>query len=102
MDRYNVRFVKWFSGGHGEFAITIGQTAYYSCSAEQVTPTWRAHEDEHKAQFRRLGLLGFFQKYVREYLQQRFRGLSHWDAYKAISLEVEAREAAARITAMPA
>ena len=37
-------------------------------------------------------------QYVGDYLKGRFRGLSHWDAYRAVRLEQEAR-AAARLIA---
>lgn len=45
------------------FAVTIGQTTYYSCSQSLVDNEWRRHEDCHKAQWRSEGNMKFFFKY---------------------------------------
>ncbi len=58
-----------------------------------------AHELVHVEQYRRLGLFRFLARYVREYLSGRRQGLSHLEAYRAISLEKEARERSAGISA---
>lgn len=48
------------------------------------------HEAVHVQQFRKLGIAGFFVKYVGQYLGFRSRHYSHWAAYRRISFEVEA------------
>ena len=53
------------------------------------------HELVHIDQYVRLGPIRHVVKYIADYLRGRFRGLSHWEAYRAVSLEVEAREIAA-------
>jgi hypothetical protein len=55
------------------------------------------HELVHVRQFSTLGYLPFVFSYVREYLSGRLRGLSGYDAYRAISFEREARELTAQI-----
>jgi hypothetical protein len=52
------------------------------------------HELTHIEQWRRLGPLGWARDYLGDYLRGRRRGLGHHDAYRAIGLEVEAREKA--------
>jgi hypothetical protein len=56
------------------------------------------HELMHIEQFRRLGAFRHVTQYVGDYLRGRRRRLGHWEAYRAIRLEVEAREVAATIT----
>jgi len=53
------------------------------------------HELMHIEQYRRLGALRHVTQYVGDYLRGRRLRLGHWEAYRAIRLEVEAREAAA-------
>jgi hypothetical protein len=52
------------------------------------------HELVHVRQWSVLGSLGFLRSYLRSYLSGRRKGLSHDEAYRAIPLEVEAREIA--------
>lgn len=54
------------------------------------------HELTHIQQWRRLGPLRWARVYFGDYLRGRRRGLSHHDAYRGISLEVEARDVAGR------
>jgi hypothetical protein len=58
-----------------------------------------AHELVHLEQWRRLGPIRHTVRYVGDYLVGRFRRLRHWEAYRAIGLEREARHVAAVITA---
>jgi len=51
-----------------DYAVTIGQTTYYSCPAANVSDRWKWHEDKHKEQWATKG-------------------------YKNIDYEVEARAA---------
>lgn len=55
------------------------------------------HELMHIEQWQRLGALRHVTQYMGDYVRNRFRGQRHWDAYRAVRLEVEAREAAASI-----
>lgn len=52
------------------------------------------HELVHVRQWRDLGVRRFAARYTREYLRGRRRGLSHADAYRAVSFEEEARAVA--------
>jgi hypothetical protein len=56
------------------------------------------HELTHIEQFRRLGPLRHIAQYVGDYLGGRRRGRGHWEAYRNVRLEVEAREVAARFS----
>ena len=57
------------------------------------------HELTHIQQWRRLGALGWARSYLGDYLRARRRGSAHRDAYRAIALEVEARDVARRVSA---
>lgn len=55
------------------------------------------HELMHIEQWRRLGAIRHVTQYVGDYLRRRFRGFGHWEAYQAIRLEQEARDAASQV-----
>ncbi len=55
------------------------------------------HELMHIEQWRRLGMVRHVSQYSADYLKGRLRRLGHWEAYRSIRLEVEAREAAAAV-----
>lgn len=55
------------------------------------------HELMHIEQWRRLGAFRHVTQYVGDYLRNRFQGLSHWEAYRGIRLEQEARNAASQV-----
>ena len=55
------------------------------------------HELMHIEQWRRLGAVRHLAQYTSDYVRSRFQGYGHWEAYRAIRLEVEARDAAAHI-----
>ncbi len=57
------------------------------------------HELMHIEQWRRLGAMQHLSQYIGDYVRGRRRRLGHWEAYRAIRLEVEARAAAATIVA---
>jgi hypothetical protein len=57
------------------------------------------HELMHIEQWRRLGALRHVTQYSTDYLRNRFKRMGHWESYRAIRLEVEARNAAATIEA---
>jgi hypothetical protein len=56
------------------------------------------HELVHIEQWRRFGPVGLLRRYLSDYLVARLRRKSHWDAYRGVRTEVEAR-AAARLVA---
>ena len=55
------------------------------------------HELMHLEQWRRLGGIRHVSQYVGDYVRGRYRRLGHWESYRAIRLEVEAREAASSV-----
>ncbi len=56
-----------------------------------VSPALLAHELVHVEQYARLGIRRFLWRYLREYVVNLKRLRSHRQAYRVISLEVEAR-----------
>ncbi len=56
------------------------------------------HELAHIEQCRRDGPVRHSARYAVAYLAGRLRGLGHWDAYRAIPAEVEARAVAQEVT----
>ena len=54
------------------------------------------HELTHIEQWRRLGPIGWTKAYLGDYLRSRRAGSKHFEAYRAVGLEVEARAHAAR------
>lgn len=50
-----------------------------------------AHELVHVQQWRELGAPRFLRRYFGAYVRGRADGFGHWDAYRAIPFEVEAR-----------
>ena len=83
MDKYDQ---KWVSTVFGErrWAITLGQTTYYSVQWQEVDYAWRKHEDKHKQQWKQEGLIKFAVKYL---WYQLIKG------YKNNPYEIEARQA---------
>lgn len=60
MDKYNHWLAKLICPkGMAGYAITLGQTAYYSCSESQLDKRWRTHEDQHKKQLAKDGVFKF-------------------------------------------
>ncbi len=58
------------------------------------------HELVHIWQWSNLGVARFLWRYLSDYLGGRLRGLSHAPAYRAISLETEARRISRSINAL--
>ena len=54
------------------------------------------HELTHIEQWRRLGPIGWARSYLGDYLRHRRSGVKHFEAYRAVGLEVEARARARR------
>jgi hypothetical protein len=87
-DKYNQTWARAFGlWRFKRYAVTIGQTTYYSCSKEDVDarPTWRKHEEEHKKQWAQEGFVKFLCKYI--YYSIRY-------GYTKNPYEVQAEEAA--------
>ena len=55
------------------------------------------HELVHIEQWRRFGAVSLIVRYLGDYLHSRIRGKSHWEAYRGVRTEVEARAAACLI-----
>lgn len=59
------------------------------------------HELTHMEQLERLGVVRHAVQYVWDYLRGRMARKGHWDSYRAIRLEVEARNVAKLVAAGP-
>lgn len=92
MNKYNHWLAKifwFFNGRHGVgYAVTLGQTVYFSCVESLVTPQWHIHEDEHKLQWARDGKIKFLSRYLWQLITR---------GYMNIDYEVEARASAAKL-----
>jgi len=78
----------------GQFAAITLPWSIYVRGSVTASPEFGGvllHELVHAEQWRRLGIVGFLRTYLTQYLQGRWKGQSHLDAYAAISLEAEAR-----------
>ncbi len=76
-------------------AITLGRHIYVrrcDLPCQEIPLTLLAHEVAHTVQFRRDGWAPFLLRYVGEYLLGRAKGQNHYEAYRSISYEREARE----------
>lgn len=74
----------------GVAAMTLGRFVFIRRGHEHSAGLI-AHELVHVQQWRELGVLRFLRRYLVDYLRARRAGLRHWQAYRAISLEQEAR-----------
>lgn len=79
----------------GTAAMTLGHTILMRRRHLGDAPLLD-HEMVHVRQWEDLGVPRFLWRYLTAYGQGRARGLSHQAAYRAIPLEVEARETAGR------
>ena len=79
-------------------AMTVRATIYVKSSVLERDPAALGplivHELVHVGQWSRLGFFRFLGSYLAGYLRGRLAGLSHMAAYRAIPLELEAREVA--------
>jgi hypothetical protein len=73
-------------------ALTLGRRIWISPHVREIEPLIR-HELVHVRQMAEHGLLPFLWKYLRDYVRNRRRGMTHHQAYLAIPFEVEAVEA---------
>ena len=86
MDKYNHWLGRLFSlifYNGKPYAVTLGQTTYYSCPSKQVGIRWETHETTHRAQWKRDGW-----KFLPRYLWQWMT-----KGYDKIDYEIEARKA---------
>lgn len=82
--------------------LTPAMMQRYNAGAEpQRMGTLLVHELAHIEQVKRLGVVRHVLQYVSDYLRARLRGRRHWDAYRQIRLEVEARSIAQLVMAGP-
>jgi hypothetical protein len=79
----------------GSSAITLGRLIIVRRRAAGDARLLR-HELVHVRQWRRLGVVGFLRRYLGAYVQGRWRGYGHREAYLRIPLEVEAEQEADR------
>jgi hypothetical protein len=88
MDKYNHWIAKIFGklNRSNSYAVTFGQTAYYSVSEEEVlkSPKWIKHENRHKEQYAEYGFFKFLVKYI--YYSIRY-------GYEDNPFEIDARKA---------
>jgi len=69
-------------------AITLGRRIYIAKG--HATEALLRHELVHVRQAGELGMIRFLWRYAVEYVRNRRRGMTHDDAYRAISFETEA------------
>lgn len=63
MEKYNQKWVSMLFGKK-KWAITLGQTTYYSVSKEEVSREWRWHEECHQIQWYEKGYIKFAITYL--------------------------------------
>lgn len=68
-------------------AITLGSFCIFF---EEPTPIIVNHERIHVDQIKKIGILKFYFDYIKQYLNLRLSGNTHYNAYMGISYEKEA------------
>jgi hypothetical protein len=68
-------------------AITLGSFCIFF---EKLNPILINHERIHVDQIKKIGIFKFYFDYVKQYLNLRVLGFSHYNAYMGISYEKEA------------
>ena len=62
---YNSKIALLFAPrGEKKWAVVLGQIAFYSIPENEVTITWRRHEECHKMQWKREGYIKFLITYI--------------------------------------
>ena len=87
-DRVRIIVVAWLTPG--VVAMTIDRFVFVR-RGHETDVELIAHELVHVEQWRELGAIRFLVRYLRGYIDGRRAGLGHWDAYRAIPFEAEAR-----------
>ncbi len=72
--------------------ICLGRYILFKEGEEKISKPLLRHEMVHQEQITRHGLVGFYVKYLVDYAKNLVRYKSHWEAYRQIPFEVEARE----------
>lgn len=85
----NAFLVKIMTGGFAR-AITLYPFVFVSKKADLHDSVLVNHEKIHLRQQRELLVLTFYVLYLAEYGKGRWKGLSHYEAYRQISFEQEA------------
>ena len=87
MNKYNHWLGKLFGllNKNSHYAVTFGQTAYFSVPESEVSESWKVHEDEHKKQYAKDGTFVFLYRYIWQLITK---------GYYNIDYEIEARLAA--------
>jgi hypothetical protein len=76
----------------GARAITLWPLIFFEeTTLDAIDNHTLLHELTHAAQLKEHGVIGFYWKYVMEYLKNRINGDNHWDAYYNLKFEIEAR-----------
>lgn len=93
---FRAMWVRGISAVAMPWAIYLEPATYARCrdAADASTGALIVHELTHLEQWRRGGLRHLVQ-YVGDYLGGRRRGLAHWEAYRQVRFEAEARDTAA-------
>lgn len=82
----------------GASATTLGPLIFVAEGAKLEGRLLR-HELGHVRQYRELGYVRFFFRYLRAYARWRAEGYPHWGAYRRIPLEIEAEWGARHVPA---
>lgn len=80
----------------GTAGMTFGRNIFLRRGHEQDSGLI-AHELVHVVQWRELGPALFLWRYLVPYFLFRLNGLTHWESYRRIPLELEATRAARRL-----
>jgi hypothetical protein len=79
-------FKLWFMRPYN--GLVLGRHIFFSGAVNEPV---LAHEMVHQRQMDRHGVWGFYLRYVWEYITYRLKGYTHYNAYRALSFEREAR-----------
>ena len=89
--RVRIGYPRWLLLPRNVLAFTLGRRIWI---ARELPPAeleaLLRHELVHVRQMERLGVVVFVARYLEEYVANRFRGMGHDAAYRAISFEREA------------
>jgi len=90
---YNQRWIndKWFV--KGLVGLSIWPFMWFYNDKDHVPKSLLLHEEEHIRQQLRGLLIGYALRYWGEYIINRLKGMSNYQAYYNISYERKAREA---------
>jgi hypothetical protein len=89
MDKFDHWLGKLFGSFNGDpkYAVTFGQTTYFSVPEREVAIWWHVHEDTHKKQYTKDGWFKFLRRYIWQLITK---------GYLNIDYEIEARTNASK------